>query len=150
MTRPGIPSILRALGYAGLVPQAAAALVIVIGPADYRIGAMALALAYAALIFSFLGGLWWGLAAAQLQDAPVWVWPIGVLPSLLSLAIGISWAAGIAQLPALLAILAAGIAGSVLVDLQFYRLAMCPRDWFSFRLQLSLSLAALAAVCGTG
>ena len=94
--------------------------------------------------------IWWGLAAAQLQDAPVWVWPIGVLPSLLSLAVGISWAAGIAQLPALLAILAAGIAGSVLVDLQLYRLAMCPRDWFSLRLQLSLSLAALAAVCGTG
>lgn len=94
--------------------------------------------------------IWWGLAAAQLQDAPVWVWPIGVLPSLLSLAVGISWAAGIAQLPALLAILAAGIAGSVFVDLQLYRLAMCPRDWFSLRLQLSLSLAALAAVCGTG
>lgn len=37
---------------------------------------------YAALIFSFLGALWWGLAAAHRPSAPVWVWPGGVLPSL--------------------------------------------------------------------
>lgn len=81
-------------GYAGLLPQVAALLMLASGPSDYSFLALALAFAYAALIFSFLGALWWGLAAAQPEAAPAW--PVGVLPSLLALATCVPCAVGAA------------------------------------------------------
>jgi hypothetical protein len=63
--------------------KAAALLLLASGSSDHRFSALALAFAYAALILSFLGALWWGLAAAQPARAPEWVWPAGVAPSLL-------------------------------------------------------------------
>ncbi|EDX80246.1 hypothetical protein BBAL3_1403 [Brevundimonas sp. BAL3] len=61
--RPVLPPFARVLGFAGLLPQAAAVAVLILGGPDVRFAALSLAYAYAALIFSFLGGVWWGLAA---------------------------------------------------------------------------------------
>jgi hypothetical protein len=102
---------------------------------------------YAALIFSFLGALWWGLAAAHRTSAPLWVWPVGVLPSLASLVVWMPWVMGV-QWPSLsLGVLATGIAASALVDLRLEQLGIPPTGWFAFRLQLSLGLGALTAFC---
>jgi hypothetical protein len=146
-TRPALPLPARTLGYAGLLPQAAAALLLATGSLDYRFYALALAFAYAALIFSFLGALWWGLAAAQPERAPAWVWPIGVLPSLLALASCLPWVIGAEwPVPSLL-LLALGIAASVLVDRRLDRLGLCPPGWLRLRLHLSLGLGALTFLC---
>ena len=63
------PVVASLLGYAGLLPPIIAVAVRLIDPAK---GGMMLALAlfYAALILSFLGGMWWGAVSAR-------VWPNG-------------------------------------------------------------------------
>jgi hypothetical protein len=146
-TSPALPPLARALGYAGLLPQLAAVALLATGSLDYRFSALALAFAYAALIFSFLGALWWGLAAARPERAPAWVWPVGVLPSLLALAACIPWAVG-GEWPApSLVILALGIAASVLVDHRLAKLGLCPPGWLRLRLHLSLGLGFLTGLC---
>ena len=72
-----IPTLPRNLGLAGLVPQLACLAALIAGPDEWRFAALAIAWGYAALIFSFLGGLWWGIAATQLHSAqrvPDWLW----------------------------------------------------------------------------
>jgi hypothetical protein len=142
-----LPRLPRLLGYAGLLPQGAAALAIAGGSLDYRFTALALAFAYAALIFSFLGALWWGLAAAQPERAPDWVWLAGVAPSLIALACCVPWAIGAAWPAPSLMVLAAGIAGSTLVDRRLDRIGLCPSGWLRLRWRLSAGLAALTAFC---
>lgn len=147
-TRTGLPPIARILGYAGLLPQAAAAVLLFTGSLDYRFSALSLAFAYAALILSFLGALWWGLAAAESETAPQWVWPVGVAPSLLALATCVPWAVGRDWPAPSLLVLAAAIAASPVVDWRLHQAGLCPPGWVGLRLQLSLALAVLTALCG--
>ncbi len=75
----------RWLGYAGLLPQAIAiGLALHGGEAAYI--ALAGGFAYAALIFSFLGGVWWGQALAS-REAGAGTYILAVLPSLIGLAL---------------------------------------------------------------
>ena len=60
-----IPGAAMVLGAAGVLPQVAALVAVLAGDPAWTFGALALAYAYAAIIFSFLGGLWWGLAARE-------------------------------------------------------------------------------------
>jgi hypothetical protein len=145
--RPALPSAPHLLGYAGLLPQAVAAVALASGSPDYRFSALALAFAYAALILSFLGALWWGLAGAQPDVAPSWIWVAGVLPSLIALATCVPWAVGAEWPVPSLWILAAAIAASPLVDLRLDRLGLCSAGWLRLRLILSASLAGLTAFC---
>ena len=71
------------LGYAGLIPFVlGAALVWVVSDEAYPYVTLALS-AYGAVIVSFLGGIYWGVAFQQPQPQPrLWVW--GVVPSLLA------------------------------------------------------------------
>lgn len=147
MTRPALPPIARTLGYAGLLPQATAALLLAHGSLEYRFTALALAFAYAALIFSFLGALWWGLAAAQPDVAPEWVWVAGIAPALTALATCIPWAIGADWPQPSLLVLAMGIACSVLIDRRLDRLGLCPPGWLRLRVHLSLGLGVLTACC---
>jgi hypothetical protein len=135
------------LGYAGLLPQGAAFLVIWAASADYRFTALAFAFAYAALILSFVGALWWGLAAARPDKAPGWVWPVGVMPCLIALASCAPWAVGAAWPEPSLVLLALSLGASFLVDLKLAGLGLCPRGWVRLRVHLSLGLAALTALC---
>jgi hypothetical protein len=147
MRRSGLPGTARYLGYAGLLPQGAAFLTIATASLDYRFSALAFAFAYAALIFSFLGGLWWGLAAAQPERAPKWIWAAGVMPCLIAVASCVPWAIGAAWPTPSLLLLAVRIGASFLVDLRLDRLGLCPGGWVGFRVRLSLGLAALTALC---
>jgi hypothetical protein len=142
-TRPVLPPRALYLGYAGLAPQVLAVLLIASGSADYRFTALALAFAYAALIFSFLGGLWWGVAAADPEDAPPWVWIASVTPSLIALATFIPWTLGASWPEPSLIVLGASLIVTPLIDARLDRLKLVPAGWLIFRRNLSMGLGVL-------
>lgn len=149
MPDPGsrqVPALPRALGAAGLLPQGAAALLVALHQPLLANVAVLLAAAYAALILSFLGGLWWGLAAAS-PAAPRWLWLAAVAPSLWALA---ALAGGIALgwPPATLLPLALAILLSLLVDRRLTALGIAPHWWLRLRVPLSAGLALLTAIVG--
>ena len=143
-----LPSLARILGYAGLLPQAFLMAALVLGGPDVRPTALGLAFAYAALIYSFLGGVWWGLAAAAHTPVPRWIWAVAVLPSLLALATAWPWATGQAWPGPSLVSLGVLIMASAIVDLRLRSLGMTPQGWLSLRLPLSIGLGALTLVAG--
>lgn len=149
MTR--IPPLPRLLGLAGILPQAACAVLVWLG--DGGVAADRALLAgglYAGLILSFLGGLWWGLAAsapaAQGRGVLGWVWVAAVLPSLIAFAAGLWWLADPRQPQPALVVLAFALLASPLVDRRLAGMALAPRWWMSLRwpLSLALGLATLA------
>jgi hypothetical protein len=143
-----IPPIPRLLGLAGLLPMAAL-LVLVLGGGDqWRFTALAFGWGYTALIFSFLGGLWWGLAAANAARAPGWLWGVSVLPSLLALATMIPWMIGDPWPGPSLVWLGFLILISPLVDRALVRLELAPRWWLGLRLLLSGGLGLLSLAMG--
>ncbi|MGB5484576.1 DUF3429 domain-containing protein, partial [Parasphingorhabdus sp.] len=91
---------------------------------------------YAALIFSFLGGFWWGLAVVA-SKAPQWIYGVAVLPSLLALVSGIPWMIGSTWPGPSLAFLGIAIIVALSVDFRLNRLGMMP-DWM-LRLRIILS-----------
>ncbi len=146
-----VPSPARTLGYSGLLPQLACALAVWIGPEEWRWTALAMGWAYAALIFSFLGGLWWGMAAAspdEARRAPGWLWAAAVAPSLIALATYVPWVVGATWPGPSLIVLAVCITLSPLVDIRLVTLR--PSWWMALRVPLSLGLggATLALALG--
>jgi Protein of unknown function (DUF3429) len=142
-----IPLPPRLLGLAGLLPMAALLLLVLGGGDAWRWSALALGWFYAALIFSFLGGLWWGLAAAS-ERAPTWLWSIAVLPSLLALATLAPWLIGEPWPGPSLVLLGIGIALSPLVDRRLAALGLAPRWWLTLRVLLSSGLGLMAIAMG--
>ena len=143
----GVPAPARLLGLAGLLPQMAATLLVVGGPLEWRFTALALAFAYAALILSFLGGLWWGLAAAARQ-VPDWLYWAAVAPSLFALATCIPWSIGTDWPGPSLVTLGLAILACLLVDVRLDRMGIAPRWWLGLRLPLSIGLGTLSIVAG--
>lgn len=140
-----VPRLPRWLGWAGLLPQLACVLVAYAGPAPWYDPARALAFAYAALILSFLGGMWWGMAAtapaAERRNALGWVWIAAVVPSLVALACFLPWALGWAWPEPSLVMLGGALLVSLGVDAKLGALA--PRWWMALRVPLSLGLGLL-------
>jgi hypothetical protein len=130
-------ALLRQLGYFGLVPFVAGALLVwaLQEPAQAQaLSARALA-AYAALIASFLGGVHWGAAMRLGAPPPAWLaW--GVTPSLLG------WGALLLPPGPGLALLAALLVLCWVVDRQLY-----PAQGLARWLPLRLRLSGVAAVC---
>jgi hypothetical protein len=143
-----LPPIMRALGYAGLLPQLFAVAALLTGGLAWRFTALALAFAYAALILSFLGGLWWGLAAREPQRAPPWVWVAGVTPSLVALATTVPWMVGGEWPGPSLLVLGVAILGTLAIDRALDRRGLCPPGWVRLRTYLSLGLGALTVAAG--
>ncbi|KZX52631.1 hypothetical protein A3711_06840 [Erythrobacter sp. HI00D59] len=144
-----VPALPRWLGLAGLLPQFTCLAVLYAGPAEWREAALAIAFAYAALILSFLGGMWWGIAAAapaaQRRKALGWLWIAAVLPSLVALACFLPWALDWAWPEPSLVMLGGALLVSLGVDAKLGALA--PRWWMALRVPLStgLGLATIAA-----
>lgn len=138
-----------ALGFAGLLPQAAAVAVIVLGRmhGDAPVGAaIAVALIYPALILSFLGGIWWGIAmrrgAGQARLAGM-----AVLPSLFALAcVGLAGAAHRFDRP--LVLLGIAVLLTLLVDRHLSKRGEAPAGWMRLRVPLSLGLGGLTILAG--
>lgn len=143
-----LPSFARILGFAGLLPQAFLLAALVLGGPEIRSTALGLAFTYAALIYSFLGGVWWGLAAAAHAPVPRWIWAVAVLPSLFAL--GVAWPSvtGHAWTGPSLVVLGSLIMSSVLVDLKLRSLGLTPPGWLPLRLPLSIGLGCMTLVAG--
>ena len=140
-----IPALPRMLGLAGLLPQWALLFVLAVGEDYWRFAALALAWGYAALIFSFLGGMWWGLAARGGSRVAGWVWIAAVLPSLLALATYAPWVFGAEWPGPSLVVLGIAILASPLVDRRLGPLA--PDWWMALRWPLSLGLGVATVLC---
>ena len=139
----------RLLGYAGVLPQAACLGLILIGH-EWRYAALAGGFAYAAAIFSFLGGVWWGQALASGRaNASVGVgagaYLIAVLPSLIAVALFLPWTFGWDWPGPALLYLGALILASPLID---RALGFAAPDFMRLRWQLSAGLGALTIALG--
>jgi hypothetical protein len=133
----------RWLGYAGLLPQ-----VICLGLAvsghEYAYTALAGGFAYAAAIFSFLGGVWWG-QAIESGKGGAGAYLIAVMPSLIAVALFLPWSFGWEWPGPALLYLGVLIALSPLVD---RALGYSAKDFMSLRWQLSAGLGALTVALG--
>ena len=133
----------RWLGYAGLLPQALCVALAASGH-DYAYTALAGGFAYAAAIFSFLGGVWWGQAIASGRGG-AGAYVVAVMPSLLSVALFLPWSFGWDWPAPALLYLGALIMLSPLVD---RALGFAAKDFFRLRVQLSVGLGALTIALG--
>lgn len=134
---PRLHRIALVLGVAGLAPQALA-LLATFSEADRYTG-LAAGYFYAALIFSFLGGLWWGVAASR-KDAPEWLYYAAVVPSLIAFATGIPWMIGGTWPGPSLMLLGVCILASGFVDYRLLERALIDRSLFVLRVGLSVGL----------
>ena len=137
------PTIARLLGFAGLLPHIAVVLVLLERNNELRFFALAMSYAYAALILSFLGGIWWGFAA-RAERAPGWLWVAAVLPSLIALASFLPWATGETWPGPSLVVIGVALIGSLAVDWQLQRTGLAPDWWLRLRMPLSLGLGTLS------
>ena len=133
----------RALGYAGLLPQIICIALILMGH-EWRYSALAGGFAYAAAIFSFLGGVWWGQALAS-GRATSGAYVIAVIPSLLTLALFLPWTFGWEWPGPALFYLGALIIGSPLID---RALGYAAPDFLRLRWHLSIGLGSLTIALG--
>lgn len=142
-----IPAPARWLGYAGLLPQLAVVGALLTRDLEWRFTALAAGFAYAALILSFLGGLWWGLAAQAPDRTPAWVWPASVIPSLVALLSALPWTTGDRWPGPSLILLGVSLIAALGVDYRLYRLGVAPAWWMPLRVPLSggLGLLTIAA-----
>ncbi|WP_322522207.1 DUF3429 domain-containing protein [Guyparkeria halophila] len=124
----------RLAGYAGLIPFVIPLLVVWFEPGHAE-AAIAAQHAYAALILSFLGGIYWGVAMSR--QVVGWFW-LSVLPSLWA------WPALLLPTFAGTVMLAGGFALMLLLDRAARRQDVI-REWF-FRLRLTLSAVAIVSL----
>lgn len=136
------PTIARLLGFAGLLPHIAVVLVLLERNPELRFSALSMGYAYAALILSFLGGIWWGLAA-RAEKAPDWLWIAAVMPSLIALASAVPWATGYAWPGPSLIVIGVALIAALGVDWQLQRSGLAPDWWLRLRVPLSLGLGTL-------
>jgi Protein of unknown function (DUF3429) len=135
-----LPRLAFLLGISGLVPQILAA-AITLHPPHAAFGQFA-AFLYAALIFSFLGGLWWGIAAVN-QAAPRWLYLVSVIPTLIAFGAGLLWIARTGSPAQSLIVVGWGLLLAPLVDWQLSQRALVPKGWLRMRLILSIGLGVL-------
>jgi hypothetical protein len=133
----------RALGYAGLLPQIICIAMILAGH-EWRYAALAGGFAYAAAIFSFLGGVWWGQALAS-GRATTGAYILAVMPSLIAVVLFLPWSFGWEWPGPALLYLGALILASPLVD---RALGFAAADFLRLRWHLSTGLGMLTIALG--
>ncbi|MEH3103121.1 MAG: DUF3429 domain-containing protein [Sphingomonas phyllosphaerae] len=133
-----------ALGIAGLLPQIACVTLALVEPAT-RPAAAVVGGGYAALILSFLGGMWW-MQALSRSDARWWPYLLAVAPSLIGWAVLLAVFGGVAPPAAGLMALALALLASPLGDREIGPLLRAVPAWRQLRLTLSLGLGALTLV----
>lgn len=138
-----LPRFARLLGLSGLLPQMLCLALALADPGMAELEAAGLAgLFYAALILSFLGGLWW-MAAALGGMARPGPYLLAVLPSLAGWAILLAQAFGLLALPAGLALLALCLLASPLADRHLARSLPVPPGWIALRWAMASGLGGL-------
>ena len=140
---PSLSKTARALGYAGLLPQILCVGLLATGH-EWRYAALAGGFAYAAAVFSFLGGVWWGQGIAS-GRATAGAYALAVMPSLISVALFMPWSFGWEWPGPALLYLGALILGSPLID---RALGYARADFLQLRWHLSIGLGVLTIVLG--
>jgi hypothetical protein len=115
---------------------------------EWRFSALAGGYAYAAAIFSFLGGVWWGQAIASARTgkpATTGAYLLAVMPSLIAVALFLPWTFGWEWPGPALFYLGALILGSPLID---RALGFAQADFLRLRWHLSLGLGGLTIILG--
>ena len=147
LSEPSLSPVARVLGYAGLLPQIICIAMILAGH-EWRYAALAGGFAYAAAIFSFLGGVWWGQALASARDgkpATTGAYILAVMPSLIAVALFLPWSFGWEWPGPALLYLGALILASPLVD---RALGFAAADFLRLRWHLSIGLGSLTIALG--
>ncbi len=132
----------RLLGFAGLAPAAAAAILIALGERM----AVIVSVFYPLLILSFLGGIWWGFAMRTPARQGVLA-TIAVVPSLVAMALG----AGVLMTQGSgWSLVAIGVALMLTlpVDRWLVTHGIAPPGWMALRVPLSLGLGAVTILAG--
>lgn len=132
----------RWLGVAGLAPQIMLTAVVIVGPSSAASGARNLALLYAALILSFIGGAWWGLVSRSRTAVRGSIWLIAIAPSLIAFAALAAWAIGDMPGPSLV-VIGVALIGALGFDRKLVANGLCPLGWMGLRMPLSLGLGGL-------
>ncbi len=145
-TPPPLSNAARIAGYAGLLPQVIA-LVLVLSGDEYKWFGVAGGFQYAALIFSFLGGIWWGLAI-QCENVPSWIYGVAVAPSLIGLAAYLPWILGWDWPGPWLGVLGICLMASPFVDRKIGTLVVLPMGWMTMRWILSCGLGTMTLILG--
>ncbi len=109
--------------------------------------APAAAFAYAAFIFSFVGGYWWGVAFDREPQRPIILF-IAVLPMLLSFALFLPWVLGWNWPGPQLVGLGIAIMTGFLVDWRMLGSAVAVPGWLHIRLIASLGLGLSTMLIG--
>ncbi|MFC4292269.1 DUF3429 domain-containing protein [Sphingorhabdus arenilitoris] len=133
----------KLLGYAGLLPQLFC-VVALLSNSQNSWFALSIGFGYAALIFSFLGGIWWGQAVAT-GDARPLPYIAAVLPSLISLAAYLPWTLGWGWPGPSLIIIGLCLIASPAADRQLFGIN---GDWMTLRWHLSLGLGVMTVFLG--
>ncbi|MCA0978361.1 DUF3429 domain-containing protein [Qipengyuania flava] len=140
-----VPRWPRWLGLLGLVPQIACTLIAFLAPAAWRTPAQDCAAIYATLIFTFLGGTWWGIAAAapaaERRGGLAWAWIAAIVPSLIAAGGLVAHTFDWLPIEALLVMLGASLLMALGVDARLA--ALTPRWWLHLRAPLSIGLGGL-------
>lgn len=128
----------RLLGLSGLLPPLA---LVGLELAARDSGWGMLSFAYAALIFSFLGGIWWGFAMRRAAgQGPLLI--AAVLPALLAFALlGVGLVLVDLHWPLML--LGIAILATLAVDRHLVRTGEAPEGWMALRVPLSVGLGVL-------
>jgi hypothetical protein len=140
-----ISGLASGLGAAGLLPMLGVLTVqagMVSGVA--RADALLIGLGYAALILSFLGGLWWGLGSAAGERAPGWLWVAAVSPSLIAFFAMALMVLDLMRAQAALGVIGAALILALPVDKALVRAGLTPAWWMQLRTPLSLGLGGMA------
>lgn len=143
-----LPRPLVILGLAGLLPQALClAMALQDGPSHWF--AIAAACCYAAVILSFLGGMWW-MAGALTGLREPWVYGMAVVPSLAGWAALLPWCVGWTWPGPSLVALGLLLLASPLADASLASRVALPAGWLRLRCAmaggLGLLTLAIAAV----
>lgn len=145
-----VPRLPRLLGLLGLLPMLACLGYALVGDPEWAATARVIGGLYAGLILSFLGGAWWGTAAAapaaEGRGTLGWVWVAAVTPSLIALGAGIWWLLDPSRPQPSLVVLGFALLASPLVDTRLKQMGLTPRWWTALRWPLSLVLGTATLV----
>lgn len=138
---PALPRPLVWLGLAGILPQALCLATALLSE-PWRWVALAAGCFYAALILSFLGGLWWmaGLLAGERRG---WIYGLSVVPSLAGWAALLPWLLGWPWPGPSLAALGLILLASPLADALIARTIAFPAGWLRLRVMMAGGLGLL-------
>ncbi|MBC2668113.1 DUF3429 domain-containing protein [Novosphingobium piscinae] len=144
MTVASLPRPVVALGLAGILPQAACVAIVLNAPED-RWFALAAGCFYAAVILSFLGGMWWMAGLLSGRTSPDF-YALAVAPSLIGWGALLPWCFGWRWPGPALLVLAAVLLASPLVDRWLASSLTLPPAWLRLRLAMAtgLGLSTLA------